>query len=174
MTRLMNLLLHLQRNKILIDCILQVTSAVVPKGYSRFVHVLLPCRRLKGVLILADYLIGQGGYYFLWGTKFVVGGGYYCTYYYANQDSILGAGEDRTMARHKPSFSQTTFCPCPGRVPCACVCIPSQIHCWGLGCQCLATRLKRVNAGSTLAKKTCVSIPSGPGSVLKNCVFDPF
>ena len=33
---------------------------------------------------------------------------------------------------------------------------------------------KRVPTGSKLAKNTCLSIPSGAGSLLEKCVFDPF
>ena len=68
----MNVLRHLQRNKILIDCILHMTSAVVLKVFPDL--FMFACRRLKGVLILADCLIGQGAYYFWRGTKFVWGG----------------------------------------------------------------------------------------------------
>ena len=70
MACLMKLLRHLQRNKTLIDCILQVTSAVVLKIYPQFVHFSFARRRLKGVLILADCLIRQ------WGTKIGGGGGF--------------------------------------------------------------------------------------------------
>ena len=33
---------------------------------------------------------------------------------------------------------------------------------------------KRINTGSKWAKNTCLSIPSGPRSLLQRCIFDPF
>ena len=41
-------------------------------------------------------------------------------------------------------------------------------------CQFKGQRLKRLKVGSSLAQNTCLSIPSGLGSFLSKCVFEPF